>query len=228
MTKHLLALAVLALSPLAAAQAQYNLSPTDGGGNWQVRCTRLTANPLAPACNGSYTDAVRVAAAPAGWASVPVAGPAGNAYYIATGSSASVWEGAVDELDNYEYTFRTTFEIGFIDPNVVPFINLNVFRLDNYFMGWSVNGSAFSTTGMSPNGAGVVNQAYWETPYQLMMENPGFVVGQNTLELRVRGNGRTDAILAQGTYQVPEPGSMLLLTGGLVLLGVQMRRRRNV
>jgi hypothetical protein len=228
MTKHLLALAVLALSPLATAQAQYNLSPTDGGGNWQVRCTRLTANPLAPACNGSYTDAVRVAVAPAGWASVPVAGPAGNAYYIATNSSASTWESAPDELDNYEYTFRTTFDVGVIDPSVPQFVNLNVFRLDNYFMGWSVNGSAFSTTGMSPNGASVVNQEYWATPYQLMMANPAFVVGQNTLELRVRGNGRTDAILAQGTYSVPEPGSMLLLSGGLVLLGVQMRRRRNV
>ncbi len=228
MKKQLLAIALLASAPLVSAKAQvFDLFPTDGGGAWQVSCTVLPGGAPAPLCNGDYFNAQRVTATPAGWASVPVAGPAGNAYYIAPTASASLWSNTPNEAMNYEYTFRTTFDVG--AGASLSALNLNVFRLDNYFVGWSLNGSAFDATGLSPSGAHTAGGAYWATPFELNIPGTGFVAGSNTLELRVRGNGRTDAILVQGNYStVPEPGTLLLIGTGVLLLGAEVRRRRIV
>jgi hypothetical protein len=222
-------LALAVLSPLASTQAQtFNLFPTDGGANWQVKCTVIAvdAPPVGP-CNGVYSNAVRVTATPGGWASVPVAGPAGNAYYIAPLASASIWgDNTPNENPHYEYTFKTTFNVDFFDPAYAN-VALNVFRLDNYFGGWSLNGSGFSTTGITPGPLGA-NGGNWETPFQLLIPGSGFVNGLNTLEIRIQGNGRTDAILAQGTYTtVPEPGTVFLVSAGLAACAVITRRRRT-
>ncbi|MDZ4675688.1 MAG: PEP-CTERM sorting domain-containing protein [Gemmatimonadota bacterium] len=226
--------ALALLSPLAAAQAQtYNLFPTDAGGQWQVKCTVIPtdAPPTGP-CNGNYFDVMRVTASPGGWSSVPVAGPAGNAYYVSPYASATVWSNAPNENPHYEYTFKTTFSVF---AGVLQAINLNVFRLDNYFVGWSLNGGTFSALGMSPGPLGP-NGNNWTTPFQLAMPGSGFVNGTNTLEIRIQGNGRTDAILAQGTYTVtpplttttaPEPAAMVLMATGLLGLMLVQRARRS-
>lgn len=229
MVKKILALAALVASPLMGASGQtFDLFPTDGGSNWQVSCTVLGADspPTGP-CNGVYSNATRVTATPGGWASTPVAGPAGNAYYISTDPSASIWGNSPNENPHYEYTFKTKFNVSAFDPGTAS-LNLNVFRLDNYFVGWSLNSGLFSSLGISP-GPLPPNGSNWTTPFQLNISNAGFNVGENTLELRIQGNGRTDAILAQGTYSytttVPEPSTLVLLVAGLGALGFARRRR---
>ncbi len=226
-------LAAALMLPLASAQAQtYDLFPTDGGGNWQVKCTLIMVdNPPTGPCNGVFANALRVTAAPGGWASVPVAGPAGNAYYISPYASASIWANAPNENPHYEYTFRTTFSVF---AGVLQSIDMNVFWFDNYFAGWSLNGSAFSMAGINPPPL-AANGANWMTPFQVMLPGTGFVNGVNTLEFRIHGNGRTDGLLAQGTYTVdppmsavPEPGAMILVATGLMGLVVAQRLRRKV
>ena len=193
-----LSFALAVLYPLAVGQAQtYNLSPTDAGSAWQVMCTVIAvdAPPTGP-CNGSFANAARVTATPGGWASVPVAGPLGNAYYISPLASASIWGASPNENPHYEYTFRTTFTVF---AGVLQSVNLNAFWLDNYFGGWSLNGGAFSMAGLTPS-ALPPNGANWTIPFQLAISGAGFVTGTNTLDIRIQGNGRTDGILAQGTY----------------------------
>jgi len=221
--------AFAATVPSGLAQAQsYNLTPTDGGSVWQAKCTVIAvdAPPVGP-CNGVYGNSVRISSTPDGWAAVPLVGPGGSAYYINLAASGSIWYGSPNENPHYEYTYLTTFDLLDISPaNAVLF--LSVFRFDNYFTGWSLNGGAFQTTGINPPPLSA-NGANWMTPFQLEInQTAGFVSGQNTLQLRVQGNGRNDGILAQGTYSAtPEPATMLLLATGLAGLVIIQRRRRR-
>ena len=217
MRRLVLLVAAAAIAPVASMHAQiFNLSPSDGGGNWLVKCTVIAtdAPPVGP-CNGVFTTATRVTATPAGWTTVPVAGPGGNAYYISEFADASIW------------TFDVT------DPGAADQVLLNALWLDNYWVGWSLNGSAFSAAGISPSPQGP-NGENWETPFSLALNGNLFVPGENTLQIEIEGNGRTDGLLVQGTYQTagstkevtPEPSTMALFATGLVgMLGARRRRR---
>lgn len=232
MKRSLVAVALLALVPMVAVSAQAgNLAPTDGGGAWQVKCTPIGGSTPVGPCNDVFAAAVRVTALPAGWAAVPVSGAAGDAYYISPVASASLWAGVGNEDPHYEYTFRTTFWQGVASP--VGALSLSVLYLDNYWGGWSLNGSSFNLGGITP-GPLPANGNNWTTEFGLLIAPTSFQAGWNTLDIRIQGNGQTDGILAQGSFDVasvpqetvPEPATMTLLATGLAGMAAARRRRK--
>ncbi len=230
--------ATLTVASMAQAQT-INLAPTDGGSQWQVACTATAPgliNDGQPAhsslCNGTFSNAVRVFPEAAGWVATPV----GGSYWIGRTGSGSLWADAPNENPHYQYTFRTYVDLTTVSSNTMG-ITLDALHLDNYWVGWSVNGGAVSALGVTPPPL-VPNGGNWTTAFSLSATSSDFVAGSssNYIDFIISGNGRTDAFLAKGYLTVmdqppavvtPEPGSLLLVAGGLGLVGVAVRRRRT-
>ena len=227
-TRALLSAAALALTSSVAAAQSVPLTATGSdvtGGldnAWQVQCTQLVGAGSA-ACGSAalFTSAVVVTASPAGWTSVPTAG---GARYISVSQSATAG-GAVGENPRYQYTFRTTFDLTGLNPAGTT-LTLTNFWLDNYWVGYSLNGAALASGGMDPVPA-APNGENWNRPFTLTIDD-GFQAGVNTLDLVITGNGSTDGILVEGMItSTPEPATFVLVASGFAVVGVVARRRRK-
>jgi hypothetical protein len=214
----------------------------DGRDNrWQVACTVLAydgaATPTmvgASACTGSFFAAhAFTEGLPPGWDPVP----AGTSWIAArpNGTFGRVLDGTEGPTYDYqsplyEYTFRYTFAA---DPDLAPgslALDLDLLRLDNYWVGYRVNGGALVPTGITPEPA-PASGANWTREFAVGgvgTTGARFVAGTNTFDLVVRGNGEYDGIVARGAFStVPEPSTYALVASGLAVVGGVARRRRQ-
>ena len=228
MYKTLLAIA-LASSPLLANAQQVSLSPTGTPNAWQVSCsttsipelTIVQASQPTGQCNSAWQNALIVNPNANGWAD-PTPTPTG-ASYISVVSDGNLWFTTPDENPHYLYTFRTYIDLSTIkEPKQLIIPEL---RFDNYFVGFSINGGALYTDGVSPLPLAAPG-GNWQTLFSVNRQVSEFTSSSNNyIDFVIAGNGRTDGLLLSG-FVVPEPTSIVLVATGLLgLAGVRMRRK---
>jgi hypothetical protein len=248
MLRRVVSTLALAVAPLGAAAAQSTSISTGVGAlggfdaSWEVACRTLTVGSSSSSCDAAgsatrtYHDAALVTVMPSGWATV---GGASGGAYISRVADASLRPSAGNELANFEYSYRTSFDIGANDPNQY-LVELTRMRFDNYWTGYRLNGGELQVAGVTDSeGAapGDVGTANWTRDFSLTIDQ-GFKAGVNTLELVFSGNGINDGLYVEGTIQsltggaaatvTPEPSTYLLTASGLIALVAASRRRRNV
>jgi hypothetical protein len=222
----MMATALLGLAGGAAPASADLLPLTPTGPSWQVQCTQLAGpeNANCPSGEGTgWQAAQNVTVSPAGWTTPPA-----GLFYISLLPSASVG-GVSGENPRYEYRFRTTFDLTGYYPGTAS-LYLTSLWFDNYWVGWSLNGSTLSALGITPTPL-APNGGNWTTEFQLAItDGTLFKSGINQLELVITGNGQTDGLFAAGQIEatvVPEPITMLLMGTGLAGVAAVGRRRRN-
>jgi hypothetical protein len=217
-----------------AAGAQTVPLPATDNMIWSVACTTTGSiivddgQPTGP-CNGTFTSAVRLTPDQGGW----IAWPVGYSFWISKTATGTLWPDAPNGNPHYLYTFRTYLDMTSINSNTMS-ISLSAFYFENYWVGWSVNGSALSALGVTPP----QNVGNWQTPFTLNVTSGDFNANStnNYFDIVIAGNGVSDAMLAVGSMSVvapsivtttPEPASIAMVASGLGLIGLILRRRRK-
>lgn len=216
------ALAAVTLSALPA-HAQVDITTSVGNG-WQVRCTAINGATPTALCNGStFHTAVAVTPGANDWPPGPWIGP------IANGSLGQ----QNGENPRWAMTFRKYVSFTGVQATDIALITVDRLLLDNYFVGASLNGIAFTPNWSGPAGAPLPpNGSNWRKEFAFTNSLTGALVeGSNVLEFTITGNGRTDMLSVQGTIgrlqasTVPEPATLGLLLVGMVTIGARARRR---
>jgi hypothetical protein len=193
----MMATALLGLAGGATPASADLLPLTPTGTAWQVQCRQLAGEVENANCGYAGTGwqaAKIVTVKPTGWTTPP-----DGLFYISLLASASVG-GVSGENPRYEYRFRTTFDLTGYDPGTAS-LYLTTLWFDNYWVGWSLNGSTLSAAGITPAAAA----ERWELDDGVPACDHGRHAvhsGMNTLDLVITGNGQTDGLLAAGHVTV--------------------------
>lgn len=146
---------------------------------WRIRCSVLPGIQAPPCPAAGFVPATVVSQPPSSWAL------AQSAAWISAQANASLFGVAGGE--RYEYIYRVTFDLRDFDPTTVV-ISLE-WAADDLFGGWRLNDGTFQEPARGSE--------QWTTLKPLVITRPlaRFLPGENTLDLRVTGNGATDGLL---------------------------------
>lgn len=152
--------------------------------------------------------------------------PSGAAWIGAQGESGTLPGGIGDGARRFTYAARTTFSL-----NAGDQLTLRMqCTIDNYWLGFFINGAQFGTTVCGPDNT-------FSLASEFVVGPSSFSTGLNILEFRWQGDGVTDgfvgrvnsAVVSPGNPGVvPEPSTYVLMATGLAgVFGIARRRRHG-